>query len=223
MALNAFLNAIKHDGIDYIYHLGDAIYLSPYTSDCLKILFHNKKIRMLCGNYEEYLILGENHPQRTLWKSEFIEHQRQSNESITSEIKMMVSKLPYIIKENFNGINICFLHYAYDDNSKNLYEIISNPQIEDLNNLFKNYNNYDIIFYGHEHTASDLHGNSRYVNPGSLGCSKDDYAKYVVLDIDNSGYRIEHKNVKYDRDALFKAFEEKKIIGRDAIIKYYFM
>lgn len=221
LALNAFLNAIKCEEIDYIYHLGDAIYLSPYSSECLTVLFQNPNIRMVRGNYEEYLILGENHPQRTFWKNEFIEHQRQANKFISLELKKMVSQIPYIIRENFYGIRLCFLHYPFDSN-KNYYDIISNPQIEDLNNLFKNYKDH-VIFYGHEHTSSDLQGDSRYVNPGSLGCSKDDYAKYVIISIDSSGYRIEHKRAKYDRDALLRAFEEKKIIGTNAIIKNYFM
>ncbi|MDF2804528.1 MAG: YfcE family phosphodiesterase [Anaerocolumna sp.] len=221
LALNAFLNAVENEGIDYIYHLGDAIYLCPYSYECLTILFQNPKVRMVRGNYEEYLILGENHPQRMFWKSEFIEHQRQANEFITLELKKMVSQIPYIIREHCLGKQLCFLHYPFDS-KKNYYDIISNPQIEDLNNLFKNYSD-DIIFYGHEHSESDLQGNSRYVNPGSLGCSKDDYAKYIIINFDYNGYQIEHKKVKYDRDALFRAFEEKKTIGKDAIIKNYFM
>ena len=220
IALTAFMEAIKNAEIDYIYHLGDAVYLGPYSSECLEILLNDRRVKMIMGNYEEYCIFGKNHPHRIYWNDFVIEHQNQANSFLSQNVKEKIKEFPYIIYKTFEKVTVTFLHYGMKEN-KDFVDIIQNPSATDLNGIFKNINS-EIIFYGHNHSSSDVQGKARYINPGSLGCSEDEFARYIVFEVDKNGYTVEPCKIEYDKRLLFKAFEEMKIVGREQIAKYYF-
>jgi predicted phosphodiesterase len=81
----------------------------------------------------------------------------------------------------------------------------------------------DLIFYGHNHSFSDIAGRRRYVNPGSLGCSSDKaLSRFVIIDFHKGSYELRHFSIPYNDDRLFSAFEERQVPDRDIIRKIFF-
>jgi predicted phosphodiesterase len=68
----------------------------------------------------------------------------------------------------------------------------------------------DLVCVGHTHWPMNLHADGVHlVNLGSISnpLPPDLRACYVVLDADESGYRIEHRRVDYDRERVIAALE----------------
>lgn len=66
----------------------------------------------------------------------------------------------------------------------------------------------DLVCVGHTHWPTDVQiGDVRLVNPGSVSnpFPPDLQASYVVLEADEMGYRVKHRQVEYDRDAVIEA------------------
>ena len=80
-----------------------------------------------------------------------------------------------------------------------------------------------VIFYGHNHLTSDVTGAVRCVNPGSLGCNPEPYARFAVLTIDDSGnFAFDLRQVPYDRDALLRELERREVPARKFIREAFF-
>jgi predicted phosphodiesterase len=75
----------------------------------------------------------------------------------------------------------------------------------------------DVVFGGHTHRPVDRRiGSVRAINLGSVSnpVAPDLRASYVILDADRDGYRIEHRRVPYDCDAVIAELERLQHPGR---------
>jgi len=79
-----------------------------------------------------------------------------------------------------------------------------------------------LIFYGHNHSKSDMKGRARYVNPVSLGCYNQAIARYCVAEFHRGQYTVEYRGVPYDDTELFKAFEQRDVPEREFIYRVFF-
>ena len=69
----------------------------------------------------------------------------------------------------------------------------------------------ELVLVGHTHLPFNRTvGNIRVVNPGSVSnpFPPDLRASYVILEADKKGYKINHRRVDYDREAVIKAVQE---------------
>jgi diadenosine tetraphosphatase ApaH/serine/threonine PP2A family protein phosphatase len=69
----------------------------------------------------------------------------------------------------------------------------------------------DLVLVGHTHLPFDrtAHG-VRVINPGSVSnpFPPDLRASYAVLEADREGYKIQHRRVEYDRQAVIQAVRD---------------
>ena len=82
----------------------------------------------------------------------------------------------------------------------------------------------DVVFGGHTHRPVDRRvGALRAVNLGSVSnpIAPDLRASYVVLDAGLDGYRVEHRRVAYDCDAVVDALERLNHPGRSWLTKHH--
>jgi predicted phosphodiesterase len=95
----------------------------------------------------------------------------------------------------------------------------SDGEIETLfNNCAAN-----LICVGHTHLPLDRRWKQMHlVNPGSVGLSRtpDLYACYAFLETDNDGYRLEHRRVAFDRQAVIDQLNELVHPAREFIIHH---
>jgi predicted phosphodiesterase len=92
---------------------------------------------------------------------------------------------------------------------------------KELDQVFDEFQS-EVLFFGHDHSKVEKEGKAKYINPGSVGCSKEALARYTVAEISNGQINIKHRSVAYDDQELFEAFERRKAPEREFIYKIFF-
>jgi predicted phosphodiesterase len=221
-ALDAALAAIAREGCDAIYHTGDAIAIGPYPAECLDRLLHTPKMHLLMGNHDAWLAEGLPSPLPDWLSDDELVHQQWTHAQLDPGLRTIVAQWPYVVREDFGGLGVTFLHYALDASGRDFAPIVPDPVAADFDRLFSD-DGSRLVFYGHHHQVSDLQGRARYVSPGALGCSTTPVARYAILEVGNSGdYRVRQGAVPYDAAPLFRAFEERQVPTREFILRAFF-
>lgn len=217
-ALNSVLNKINNEEYDYIYNLGDTIAIGPFSRECIDRISKIKNLKMVRGNHEDYFLSNMQPIPKNMSKGEII-HQKWVLKQLNNENKEFLKNLPYSITERFYGITVFFTHYARKNNK--LKKLINNYNL--LNELFEK-NNSDIIIYGHNHCFSDIKINKiRYINPGSLGCTKSNFTTFTSIEFyENSKFKVTHHKVLYDKNYLLYELKNRKVPERNFIKKVFF-
>ena len=224
VALNHALTAIEEQICDEIYVLGDSIAIGPYPKETLDLLLGVTEIKMVLGNHEIYYVKGLD-PHPDYMQEGEVSHQKWVSEQLGEPYKKSIASLPLSITKSFYGVTVTFQHYGITDSSDEFHRFASpirDPNGDELDKMFSDVNS-DLIFYGHMHSPSQVSGKSRYVNPGSLGCSKDSNARVCIADFyANGAYTINTILVPYDKELVFKEMHNRKMPERDFICKAFF-
>jgi len=220
-ALQAALTDIREDGYDVIVHTGDAIAIGPYPAECMELLMNTPSLRFVMGNQESYFVQGLPKQQPSRLNDGEVEHQLWTHAQLGSGLRQTVSEWPYRLDIEEGTTKCAFMHYALDASGRGFVPIIKAPNAADLDGQHASVG-ASVVFYGHDHSPSDIQGSRRYVNPGALGCSKDATARYCSLEISRLGFVVEHHAAAYDRTRLFEAFEERKVPERAFIQRSFF-
>ncbi|MCB2291554.1 metallophosphoesterase [Clostridium sp. CS001] len=222
-ALKVILDKFQIEKCDRIYCLGDTIAIGPFSKECIKLLLTLPNIKFLMGNHEEYFVKGILNVTTGSMSEGEKQHQRWIANSLNHEIRKKMSKFPYLIEESIEGVNVAFMHYALNnkENKKTFKDIEKDVTQESMNILFKEVD-AEVIFYGHEHYASDVRGEKHYINVGSSGCAKDDIIHCTIVEFKEGNYDVKVYKMKYDKDKVLKGLYEKEIPEREIIAKIFF-
>jgi predicted phosphodiesterase len=221
-ALNAIFEDAEFEQLDEMIHLGDAIALGPEPKETLQNLIdHN--VTMIKGNHEEYyLSKGQNLPDY-IYPGEW-EHQKWTYEDIGDDYIDLISQLPTRISREINGFKFVMMHYSAEHfgDEYRLKPLEQDLTMEKIDHFFPE--NADVIFFGHDHKSLDITSsatNTRYIDPGSAGCSSDHLARYVIVAILEKEYKITFKAVPYDKSKLIDRFIAKDVPSGDFIMKFF--
>lgn len=215
-ALTSIVEDIKKEGINEIICLGDSIGIGPKPKECLDIIIDNN-IEMVLGNHELYFLKG------TQIDSEIgegeIKHQNWIKEQITDRQREYLEKCSMTLEKKYNGKKVLFEPFPIDYNSKDQYpfhnlKIAKDGSIKELVELLE----YDLIFIGHEH--SDFCVDNKLYDVGSSGCRKDNVTRYTMFDTDT--FKVEIKNIQYDRANFKQDLLKHDYPGRNLISKCFF-
>lgn len=219
-ALDAALSSIRQHGYDLLVHTGDAIAIGPFPAECMDRLLSLPNAHLLMGNHDFWFAHGLPEPQSPWMSDGEVLHQNWTHARLNPELKSVVAQWEYVLTETFDGVTISFMHYPLTSQYK-FMPIIQQATTEELDRAFAEYSG-ELMFYGHHHPSSDIQGQARYINPGSLGCAKTAIARYCMVDIEKGYYTIEHKSIPYYDSALNEAFEEREVPERSFIYKAFF-
>lgn len=227
-ALKAVLREIDgRSDIEQIYCLGDMVGIGPDTNDVLDLLFSRKNLSMISGNHDEAvlaIIKGEEHPTGHI-------HVKEHHEWIAERMDPIfipsLEKLPRTMEVTVNGHTLFFTHYHMEQEKRNVhisqnpFSTIVEPNLPNLEALFKN-RSEDLIGFGHHHPPH-LFKNDRtiYLNPGSLGCNREPTARYGVLTIEETGIQVNLENVPYDNEAFLSSYKTLQVPEREFIIRAF--
>ncbi len=223
-ALQAALGAIRAEGCDAIYHTGDAIAIGPYPSECMDLLLSIPNVCMIMGNHDAWFAHGLPNPPPSWVDNGEALHQHWVHSSLDPSLRSVVARWPYVVQEQFAGVRVTFLHHALNASASGFAPSLRDPSPGDLDAIFVPYR-ADVLFYGHNHHASDfysLDGQTRYVNPGSLGCYAEAVARFVLLECNKGHYKLKKHAVRYDDTALFETFERREVPEREFICQTFF-
>jgi predicted phosphodiesterase len=221
-ALKAVLGALKQEGYDTLVHLGDAIAIGPFPSECLDLLLNVRDAHFVMGNYDEYFA----HGIRDAYSAGSIEYEHQcwTHGQIDPHLRRVVAEWRYHLRLDLDGIEAAFLHYPLDQPGRAFLPITEDLTASALDDLFMRGHSEPapINCYGHDHRFSDVTGKSRYVSPGSLGCHDQAVARYTIIESERGVCEISHCVVDYDDQELFAAFERRRVPDRSTIYCKFF-
>lgn len=224
-ALSAVLNEIDcTKGIEHIYCLGDMIGIGPDTNEVLDILFSNKRICMITGNHDEAvlaLLKGGKYPES---HSSAKKHHQWVADRMNPSYIPLLQKLPREIKITNEGHRILFTHYNLDHNghiSQDPFSSIVEPTLQNIEKLFS-HREFDLICFGHHHPIHYFEGmRSVYLNPGSLGCSKEALAPFCIVEVTDKGIKVDLKKARYEKTEFLLSYELLQIPDREFLLKAF--
>jgi predicted phosphodiesterase len=220
-ALEAALHAIRAESCDSIYHLGDAIAIGPHPRECLDLLLATPDVVPLMGNHESYYLHGVPDPRPPTMSAGEANHHEWVRAQLTAEHRAAIAKWPWIIRREFASVRVVLLHYALGPSGRDFQPLVRRPAASDLDTYFAGCG-ADLVFYGHDHIFSDLQGQARYINPGSLGCYRQPVARYTVVRFGEGDYAIQHHAVPYNDSRLYRDFEQRDVPERRFLYHAFF-
>lgn len=220
-ALKKAIEFFSVNNCDRIIHVGDLIGIGPYPIECLELAFSCPKIEFIMGNHDYLYPFGIPSPRPSYMSEEEVQHQNWTHTQINGAYKDEVRNWPFIKEIDLgNNRKASFQHYGIDEQIMEFKRHIMHPVVADLDQMFIERNS-DIIFYGHNHIATDITGRSRYVNLGSAGCYHDPEVRLGILTVTDEALNLEKYSLPYDDDGLMEAFEEREVPAREFITKNF--
>jgi hypothetical protein len=125
------------------------------------------------------------------------------------------------VEEDWGGLRATLLHYEPTDSAGDFAAHRRDYGPRDLDRIFGSHES-DLVLYGHTHIASDMRGQRRYINPGSLGCDREPVARFVTLECLKGHYILHTHAVPYDDRPLFEAFEQRQVPERALLYRAFF-
>ncbi len=220
-ALEAALADIRRQGCDLVVHTGDAIAIGPFPGECLGLLLGTPNVQCTMGNHERWFVHGLPRP-RPAWLSDGeVQHQVWTHAQLDAGLRATLAGWPYVLEQESAGVVVRYQHYALGPSGDDFAPVTRPAAPEEWERLFGPAA-ATLVFYGHDHAASDVRGRERYVNPGSLGCCERAVARYCVVDLDAGGYTLSQCAVPYDDAPLRAAFERRGVPEREFICRTFF-
>ncbi len=220
-ALTAALAALEAQGCELVVHTGDAIGIGPHPAECLEVLLAQPGMRFVMGNHDEWFTHGLPDLQPAWMSDEECLHQQWTHRQLTPATRQGVGGWPDAIDLDLGGVRATFCHYPLDPAGNGFAPILKDPSAADLDRLFAGIRG-DVVFYGHHHPRSDIHGRIRYVNPGALGCNAPGQARFAVLSIEDDGaWDVSLRAVTYDPSGLLPDYETRNVPARETILRIF--
>lgn len=221
-ALKAALAAIERLGVDGIVHTGDAIAIGPQPAECLDLLLNTAGLRNVMGNHDAWFAWGLPQPRPDWMSDGELAHQEWTHAQLDPALRTAVAAWPFSLRETVEGARLQFTHYALDASGRGFQPVRRAPNAADLDALFAGVADADVLCYGHDHTAGDVVGRMRYVNPGALGCHTQPLARFVLLAADHGRITLTHHAAPYDDALLTAAFRDRNVPDAAFINRIFF-
>ncbi|MET1248914.1 metallophosphoesterase family protein [Sporolactobacillus sp. STCC-11] len=226
-ALHAALAEIDQAHVSRIYCLGDMIAIGPDSSEVLDTLFNRKDLSMITGNHDEgvlALIKGRPYPKS---HEDTRNHHQWIADRLDPTFVARLDSLPRVIDTTLMGHSILFTHYHIEQEklSATFYEDpfspIVQPTLENMERLFFD-DRQELICFGHHHPVHYFEGNKTiYLNPGSLGCAAEPYARYAIVTLTREKIEVDLRKAVYDNTQFLASYEKLNVPDRQFILKVF--
>lgn len=222
IALDAVLADIQEQGEpDEYWVLGDLAAFGPQPNECMDRLSELPNVRFTRGNADRYVTKGDRPPpsiEQVLAEPQKLPNLIEVTNSCTWTQGMVTAhgwfqfldELPMEQRMTLpDGTRLLGVHASPGEDASRGIE--PDTPVDELIALFSGAN-ADLICVGHTHwPCNRIVEDVRVVNLGSVSNPRIPSLEgsYVMLDADESGYRVEHRFVAYDRDAVVRLLEER--------------
>ena len=222
-ALIAILDKLNQLGAQQIIHTGDVVDIGMHSRECLQLLLQSN-VRLVLGNHD-FAFFKDKATQHAYSKVT-AQHKRYVFDSMQD---MLFTKDKFVpqIDMTVHGVNFVFTHYAMLSQPLPTgymwQNIVDKPTADDFDKMFA-YLNCDAVFFGHKHEACDLVGKSTtYVDVGSVGCHKHNYAQGVLITVNPSGeWSYQRIHADYDRNTMKQQMLSSTLPDANSIFDHYF-
>ena len=214
-ALYKFLEYIDNKNIKCILNVGDFVQIGPNPYEVSNTVLNDIRFVNILGNNETSLFeIDETNQDDEIAHRLWTKKQMKEN---FEKIKL-IPKTKIITK---NNVKILMLHSRKND-------IKGMPLIytDGMDFFVKDYENFDtdIVLFGHTHEKLYIEHNGKiFINPGSLGCSKNGTIDFVILKIDeNRNIKCDFESLEYDKTELIKDYYNNNVPDKEFLLKTFF-
>ena len=191
-ALNNLCETDDYKNADVRIFLGDIIGLGPDVKECVDKLKTMDTINLM-GNHDYWV--GSHMGKYELEKCELnkILHEQYCRQQLTKEDRAFLKsfKKDHVIEAY--GKKLYFTHFIWQSEEDTIHATYRDSTLLKLYEPYK----YDYIIYGHEHDPHVVIGEDKSLV--CFGCTGIIYPGYYgVIDIDESGIKMEQKTVYFD-------------------------
>lgn len=199
IALEAVLKELNIQNYEEIICLGDIISFGPCPKECLELLKKNKA-RILLGDSELKCL------DRILLKKDEKEHFKWIKNEIGKRNISFLNNCPIFYDGiELNGRHIAFAHYFLDD-SASLFR--SSSELAKKNKDKYTDKKYLSKYIGKTKDSAYLLSSNTFL-VDSVGSSKDSYASYMVIEIDEDKIITKKVRILYEKELLKDLLEKK--------------
>lgn len=214
-ALYKFLHYIDNENIECVLNVGDFVQIGPNPYEVSTKVLNDTRFINILGNNEISLFQidetnSNNEIAHRLWT------RRQMKENFEK-----IKRIPKTKILTKNNVRILMIHSRKND-------IKGMPLIytDNMSAFFMDYEEFDvdIVLFGHSHEKLYIEYNGKsFINPGSLGCSKNGTIDFAILKLDdNQNINCDFKSLEYDKTELIKDYNNNNVPDKEFILKTYF-
>lgn len=218
-ALEAVMEDIKQLGCEKILCLGDLVMAGPNPKEVLEFVQNQSDWEIIQGNTDK--MIGEFDLQFV--NTMKIKFPVMAN-ALLDDIKILndkdkeyLKKLPAQKELNLEGVKILMVHGSPRLNNE---DILPDMPLNKIEEIIKD-TDANLIFCGHTHVPCGYQTSTKQtvVNVGSIGrpMTKNPDACYVIADLKNGEFSIEHRYVDYDRKTAANTMIARKFEGADKL------
>jgi len=225
-ALEAVLRDIEGNDCEEIINLGDSLAIGAEPVQVLNILKENN-VESVLGNHDTYYLYGLDNQIDVCPVKHTGEynHQKWTHDELGESYKEWVGGFPAIVQKTIGEKKLVCMHYPHlNDDNKPRFSLFTKEQSAEKLRVFFNMYAGDIFAFGHNHNPCAIYDEEigrYYINPGSLGCSLDEYVSYAILSVNREKVSIEHRKVKYDKAMFISKMQEKKPPEYENVLKWF--
>ena len=213
-ALTAVINDFEKKGVTKVFALGDYAMAGPQPNETISFII-TQPWEMIQGNTDKMIAEYSDELYQNV-KNTFpvmAEALKYDVSVIGEKQKKFIASLPESKIIDIDGVKIHLVHGSPRKNNENIYPDLFPETVEEM---VKD-SPADLILCGHTHIPCgyQLNNKKTVVNVGSVGRSMTPDAKpcYVILEIMDGGYTIEHHFVEYDRELPMEIIKSHKFEG----------
>lgn len=185
------------DGFDLAICAGDIVGYGPNPSECLRKIdelgFHS-----VMGNHDYAIVTGDTSGFNP-YAAEAVRINRRLLEA--DEVRRLGS-LPMGLNLEIDGVRIQVYHGSPSDP---VNEYVFPEEAEAVAEDYLEALDVGLLILGHTHIPYVIEtGNGFLMNPGSVGQPRDGdpRASYMLLEIEGSSVKVDHRRVDYDVDSV---------------------
>lgn len=218
-ALESVIEDIKEQNCEKVLCLGDLAMAGPQPRMAIDFIKEQTDWEVIQGNTDK--LIGDFCPEYMEdVKSKYPIMANALAEEILyleDERKEYLRTLPANKTLTIEGVKILMVHGSPRRNNE---DIMPDMPISKIEEMCKD-TDADLIFCGHTHIPCGYQTNKKQtiVNVGSVGrpMTEDAKACYVIANIENGGFSIEHRFLDYDREVAAELLMQRTFEGRDKI------
>ena len=221
-ALNKFLQYNEDNfNADVILNLGDAVSIGPHPNEVVSLILSDKRFINIAGN-NELISLGQ---RKNEWHRGTGVHREWVAKQLGKVLLNKISKLPTFHNLTIQKKQILMLHsHFYDIPGRTIQDNILLYQGKSMEEFINDYpEDVDIVLVGHSHEQLYLGTKKKIIiNPGSISITWKPEISFCLMEIDDTKINFNFKNVAYDASGLLDDYEQRKVAGREFLVKYFY-
>ena len=221
-ALDSFLKYNEENfKADKILNLGDFVSIGPHPKEVAQTIFNDERFENIIGN-NEMIVLGK---RKNEWHKQSVPHHEWIASQIGTELLKKIENTPTSKELNVNDKRLLMLHsHFYDTPGRTIQDNLLIYQGKNLDEFVEDYpEDVDIVVVGHSHLQLYISWKGKkIINPGSISITWKPKTSFCLMEISENNVNVNFKNIPYDFSNLKKDYEERKVVGKDFLIKYFY-